>query len=426
MHLEIIKMRNEFEKYTIEYNLTKDWIFPYSDIEKGSKIVLYGAGDVGQSYQEQIKYTEYCNIIKWVDRKFDSYEEQGMDVGAPYSIVGCEYDYVVIAVYSASIAREINNELLEMGVAQDKIVWIGKERTTVKGTLVERRFIWPIQNRLKEVYRRRGISIEDVELKKYISRIEDKIRKEDILILPRVVIELTPVCTLKCKGCNNLMPFYEKPKHVPKDNVLRDIRKLMGCIDGIVTVELIGGEPFAYPWLKDIVCEIIDYDGVAEVEVTTNGTIVPSEELIGCLKNGKITVNISKYDNVDYKDNIAELLFRTGIRYEEHRELQWIDSGGIESRGKKPEEIRGNYMNCHPGIYCKTLYNGRIYACARSASLYDMGICKDLDGYVDIHGVSNLKEELKKFWLKSFDNSCDYCDFSDQWRVIPAGEQICE
>ena len=42
-------MRKNFENYQYEYNLSKDWVFPFSEINKGSNIILYGAGDVGQA-----------------------------------------------------------------------------------------------------------------------------------------------------------------------------------------------------------------------------------------------------------------------------------------------------------------------------------------------------------------------------------------
>lgn len=417
--------RNNFEKYNIaDYNLSKDWIFPYSEVEKESDIILYGAGDVGQAYYIQIQLTGYCAVVKWVDKNFDAYEGLGMIIEEPNSIMDCNYDHIIIAVCKSSIAMEIYNELLELGIEREKVVWIGNERKTIRGTLVDNRLIQPIKERLVEVYRRRGIDSENKIVIEHINEIEEGIRNKEALILPRLVIELTTACTLKCKGCNNLMPLYKKTSHVPKENVIRDIRRILGTVDGIITVELIGGEPFVYPWLADILNEVLSYKAVEEVEITTNGTIIPGDEVLELLRTKKVTVKISHYMSVDYKNDISLVLHQNGIRYEKYTELQWIDSGGTDCRNRSRDEIRSIYMSCYPGKHCKTMYNGRIYACARAASLHDLGICDDVNGYIDIHKAHNLREEIRMFWLKESDESCNYCDFNDGWRIIPAGIQI--
>ena len=96
------------------------YLFPFSDVEKDKKIVLYGSGNVGKIYERQIRQSQYCKIVLWVSKDYKNSE--GM-VSSPDMIMDCEYDYIVIAVADNSIAQDIRKHLLGMGVADEKIIW---------------------------------------------------------------------------------------------------------------------------------------------------------------------------------------------------------------------------------------------------------------------------------------------------------------
>ena len=85
--------------------------------------------------------------------------------------------------------------------------------------------------------------------------------------------------------------------------------------------------------------------------------------------------------------------------------------------------LKDIFMLCPSSYYCKTVLEGRIFTCARAASMYDLGVYRDTSSYVEIMGNPQLKSDLKKFMLKLSDNSCDRCDVTDSWREIKAGEQ---
>ena len=117
-------MRKNFEQYNYQYYLKRDWVFPYSEIPKNSNIILYGAGDVGQAYYEQLRATGYCKVNKWVDRNFKKIVDIGLPVEDPEIISETDCDYVVIAVSDAVTARKINGEILSK-IPQEKIIWGG-------------------------------------------------------------------------------------------------------------------------------------------------------------------------------------------------------------------------------------------------------------------------------------------------------------
>lgn len=88
------------------------------DIIKNRKIVLYGAGSVGQDYNYQIKSESICEIVKWIDKK-----PVNDNIDKPIVIKECQYDYILIAVMKESIATEIEKELMELGVCREKCLW---------------------------------------------------------------------------------------------------------------------------------------------------------------------------------------------------------------------------------------------------------------------------------------------------------------
>lgn len=107
-----------------QINLKKiAYVFPYESVPKGSRVVLYGAGIVGKSFWQCLRYGEYASVVAWVDRDYAVLQEQNLEVTSIDTIFQVIYDYVVIAVSDEKTAEEIRNVLLENGVSGKKIVW---------------------------------------------------------------------------------------------------------------------------------------------------------------------------------------------------------------------------------------------------------------------------------------------------------------
>lgn len=98
----------------------KAYVFPYALINKGSNIILYGAGGVGQAYYNQIQDNHYCNIVAWVDRHRGNREK----VMYPEQMLTLQYSKVVIAVKKKEVAEEIKRELIAIGIKKEKIMWV--------------------------------------------------------------------------------------------------------------------------------------------------------------------------------------------------------------------------------------------------------------------------------------------------------------
>lgn len=99
------------------------YVFPFSELERESRIILYGAGSVGIRYYQQIHRQNQLCLVLWVDRNWKDYEAGSMPVSSPKLISGSKYDYIIIAVKRKELADEIRNELADMGVQEDQILW---------------------------------------------------------------------------------------------------------------------------------------------------------------------------------------------------------------------------------------------------------------------------------------------------------------
>lgn len=100
-----------------------NYLFPFYTNVYQKKVVLYGAGEVGQSYFYQLKKWGGCFIVLWVDKKHEVYQYLDENITAVAELGTIEFDYVIVAVASESVAREINSELISKGIDKNIILW---------------------------------------------------------------------------------------------------------------------------------------------------------------------------------------------------------------------------------------------------------------------------------------------------------------
>lgn len=98
-----------------------DWRFPAEKMEKSSKIVLYGAGEVGKVVMKQIQSAANYWLALWVDTNFERY---GNEIVSPDLISETEYDYVLIAVSRREVAKQITFYLKNRCVPEKKICYM--------------------------------------------------------------------------------------------------------------------------------------------------------------------------------------------------------------------------------------------------------------------------------------------------------------
>ncbi len=111
-----------FSIYDIDLNGIL-YLFPYELVPKGSKVIIYGAGNVGISYWKCIRNNEYISLKAWVDKRYKEIKISGWNIESPKVIHNIEYDYIVIAIENIQWKNEIEQSLLQNGVSKEKIIW---------------------------------------------------------------------------------------------------------------------------------------------------------------------------------------------------------------------------------------------------------------------------------------------------------------
>ena len=273
-----------------------------------------------------------------------------------------------------------------------------------------RRYINPYINVLEEQYVNSNMNKSEIKRKIYLA-IEEMCDNENELYMSRLVIVLGTKCSLRCRDCSNLIPYFQKPCDLNSEKIINSIERISRSTKQILRCELIGGEPLMANNFLEILEYLLSIESIKSIEVTTNGTIVPKNELtINILQNPKVYIRISNYGDLVNNNNFINFLIINNIRYEVLELDTWILPGNMNKRNKNKNTLRKEYARCTSGYLCKTLFEDKLFACARAASLYALGVLPV--EYISIDDKCTT-EELKKFILRDFSVACDYCDVAN-------------
>lgn len=88
-----------------------EYLFPFPQVKKGSKVIVYCAGLWGQRLYAYLKRTRFCEAVALADRNHEEYKRQGIDVISPDEIGGYEHDAIVVASSFARTRKSIIDSL---------------------------------------------------------------------------------------------------------------------------------------------------------------------------------------------------------------------------------------------------------------------------------------------------------------------------
>ncbi len=94
------------------------WYPPFMSKLCGKKIVLFGAGRVGQSYAQWIHTQKIADIILWLDNK-----PSAKHIKPVSELTGKNFDFILIAVKQSTWAEAIKEQLITSGIDKGKILW---------------------------------------------------------------------------------------------------------------------------------------------------------------------------------------------------------------------------------------------------------------------------------------------------------------
>jgi organic radical activating enzyme len=239
---------------------------------------------------------------------------------------------------------------------------------------------------------------------------------------------VTEKCSLNCSHCNMFMPHYEFPVHMELDTIISDIDSYFKIVDYVSVFHLVGGEPFLYPNIENVIKHILEnyITKIDKLIITTNGTILPKDTIIQLLKDNDVILSVSDYsDKLEFiKSKITKVLDvykNNNINHYVRNEIEWYDFGDLRVSKKLPtDELIKHFDSCTAPF--RGLNDGKFYYCHLNTSAVRTKIFPlNENDYVDIKTIS--KEELLKFDLGYTDlgyiTFCDNCNGCNTGIKVP-------
>ena len=270
-----------------------------------------------------------------------------------------------------------------------------------------------------------------VDDEKYAQTIE--LTKQDLQSgMDNVSVVLTNRCTLRCRDCGRLTPYYEHPEHIDLKTIQKSVHKLAEAVEYIRTYVLFGGEPMLYPWLTEVCKAASSMDNVLTVDIITNGTIVPSDDVLKQIRDAGVYIVISDYGALSTKK--SELIARMealDVVYEVASQANlWhcVQKPGLMDFTEA--ELAELYDRCvHMKYECNELQNGRLYMCGYAAygavtgkiPLKENDYVNLLDDNITLSEIRDRIQDL--FYHRKYIEACHYCRTQfDQF--APRAEQL--
>jgi hypothetical protein len=376
----------------------------------GRPVVIFGASILGEVVLQAM---ELCGLRPVCFGDNDAAKQERLLHGyevASLETIHSKYPDAVVVIGAGRYYSQIHKQLSENGYARiyndadiiDAIDFAAVPYDKVKG------IVW----RLAQLGR--------------LSRIQAI--PTDALHLERLNIVVTERCTLRCRHCSSLMPSYRKPRDCDTALLLEAIDRIMSCAAFIYHMEVLGGEVFLNRDLAVIIATLSQYDNIFQIDVITNGTMLPDKELLIALKRDNICVVVNDYGAVSKKkDTLLALLGEIGVKNRLNKHWAWADLGKLSPRNRDAAQLTALFQRCNFRT-CTELLHGELHRCPRSSHGMNTGLMRRYDDdYVNVYdktvGTAELKEQIRRLIEdKTFIQACNYCDgnTSDSLMLEPA------
>lgn len=341
------------------------------------KIYIFGAGLLGADLRIELEY--FGCFAGFIDNDWEK-QKEGVDGFAVISL--SEYlrrkdeGIVVIAADQSNIPA-ISRQLEESGLRKDTDYYSGQE----------------FQRRLVPVLAAYYYDVSYTEISQ---------------------ISLTERCTLRCEKCAHACPYSDnKTSDLSFEEVKKSADSFFRVTDVTKEFVLIGGEPLLYGQLAEAVAYIGSRyrNQMIIFSITTNGTLLPSREVLEQCGKYKVLFRISNYSAALPQlkrryDELTGLLERWDIEYSLGKpEINWFDYGFDHvERDVSKKELTAVFDAC--GTKCHEVRGNKYYFCVMARSVSDnMGLGVGGEDYLDLDKLSG--DDYKKILLEFNDGYSD-------------------
>lgn len=90
-----------------------DYLFPFPNVKKGSRVILYGMGLYGQRLFAFLKDTGFCQVVAVADQNYEAMRGKGLPAISPNEIGNYEFDAIVVSLSFAGAINAVKGYLAE-------------------------------------------------------------------------------------------------------------------------------------------------------------------------------------------------------------------------------------------------------------------------------------------------------------------------
>jgi hypothetical protein len=236
----------------------------------------------------------------------------------------------------------------------------------------------------------------------------------------------------------NFSPYVKEHRIRPLEQLKADLDLLFSTVDTLLLLHISGGEPFVYPHLAELIDHASrSHNGkLGRLEMTTNGTVMPSEKLLTAMKNAGLQLTVDDYRDAlpqrcHKHDALLHKLNEYGIAYRVLKADAWIDLAPFENRIPRlnDEGLRAHFDAC--AVPWQEYRDGKLWLCNYSAYADIAGIqpaqeneCYDLAGITAGHRREAVEFRLG-FSEKGYTEFCRRCrGYGNNTKAVPVAEQL--
>lgn len=103
-------------------------VIPFEKIKPKSKIIVYGARGIGLVIKKQVEILNDYTFVMQCDANYENlnkrkyFKDNNIKIHSPNDILNVDYDYIIITSIALTTSNAIKNNLLDMGVIEEKII----------------------------------------------------------------------------------------------------------------------------------------------------------------------------------------------------------------------------------------------------------------------------------------------------------------
>lgn len=242
--------------------------------------------------------------------------------------------------------------------------------------------------------------------------------------IPNIDSINTLFCNLNCKECSNGIQYRNNKRKIPVDSMEYYLRKITDKLP-VLSCNFQGGEVFTDSGFDKVLNCHAKNPRICFFTVSTNGAILPNDNIFSAIKKIGAVVRISDYGELSsQKERIMEKCSEFKIPcFCYPRAEKWRKFGELKRRNRSEDELKEISRQCFFGTHDLMFLENRFYCCMRTlvGSILEEDNEDIIKNTLDLDSDFTLDDLKAIISGKNLWKMCDYCDWP--MNIIDPAEQ---